>query len=261
MLFNSITHLQKSDTGRNLASRELYMAESLSVLLMSTVAIGFLHVIIGPDHYLPFILLGKSNQWSMKKTIGITLACGIGHVLSSVLIGLAGIVVGVAVANLQGVETIRGEIASWSLIAFGIVYAIWGLFHARKHPHHAHAHPHLNGSTHEHDHAHEDGHHHLHIDEKKKRTTFWALFIVFVLGPCEPMIPLVMYPAVYYDWWGILLVTLIFSTITIGTMLVFVAVGTVGTKMDFGQKIEKYTHFLAGTIIAASGLLIIFLGV
>ena len=26
-------------------------------------------------------------------------------------------------------------------------------------------------------------------------TTFWALFIVFVLGPCEPLIPLFMVPA------------------------------------------------------------------
>ncbi len=239
------------------------MAEDLSILLLSTVAIGFLHVIIGPDHYLPFILLGKSNQWSMKKTVGITFICGVGHVLSSVVIGLIGILVGVAVGNLEGVEGIRGEIASWSLIAFGIVYATWGLYHARKHPHHTNGHAHLNGSAHEHDHAHEDGHHHLHIDEKKKRTIFWSIFIVFVLGPCEPMIPLVMYPAVYYDWWGILLVTLIFSSITIGSMLLFVCLGVYGMmKVDFHQKIlERYTHFLAGTIIAASGLLIILLGV
>ncbi len=237
------------------------MAESLSVLLISTVAIGFLHVIIGPDHYLPFILLGKSNQWSIKKTVGITLICGVGHVMSSVVIGLIGIFVGAAVANLQGVETIRGEIASWSLIVFGIVYAIWGLYHAHKHPHHTHTHAHLNGSAHEHDHDHENGHHHLHIDGKKKRTTFWALFIVFVLGPCEPMIPLVMYPAVYYDWWGIFLVTLIFSCITIGMMLLLVCLGVYGIlKTDF-HRLERYAHFLAGAIIAASGLLIILLGV
>ncbi len=237
------------------------MVDSLPVLLMSTFVIGFLHVIIGPDHYLPFILLGKSNHWSMKKTIGITFVCGLGHVLSSVVIGLIGIVVGVAVANLEGVESIRGEIASWSLIAFGIVYAIWGLYHASKHPHHTHSHHHLDGSEHLHDHAHEEEHQHLHIDEKKKRTTFWTLFIIFVLGPCEPMIPLVMYPAIYYDWWGILLVTLMFSSITIGTMLLIVGLGAYGSmKTDF-PRLERYAHFLAGTIIAASGLLIILLGV
>ncbi len=237
------------------------MAESLSILLVSTVAISFIHVIIGPDHYLPFILLGKSNQWSMKKTIGIAIVCGLGHVLSSVVIGLIGIALGAAVANLEGVESIRGEIASWSLIAFGIVYALWGLYHARKHPHHTHTHAHFNGSAHEHDHTHENGHHHLHIDEKKKQTTFWTIFIIFVLGPCEPMIPLVMYPAIYYDWLGILFVTLIFSSITIGTMLVFVALGVYGfKKLDF-HRLERYAHFLAGTIIAVSGLLIIVLGV
>jgi nickel/cobalt exporter len=237
------------------------MVESLPVLLMSTVAIGFLHVIIGPDHYLPFILLGKSNHWSMKKTVGITFVCGVGHVLSSVVIGLIGIAVGVAVASLQGVESVRGEIASWSLIAFGTVYAIWGLYHAYKHPHHTHSHHHLDGSEHEHNHAHEDGHHHLHIDEKKKRTIFWTIFIVFVLGPCEPMIPLVMYPAIYYDWPGIILVTLIFSSITIGMMLLLVCLGAYGImKLDF-HCLERYAHFLAGAIIAASGLLIILLGV
>ena len=43
------------------------------ILLLSTAAfLGFFHTLLGPDHYLPFIVMGKARQWSMAKTTWIT---------------------------------------------------------------------------------------------------------------------------------------------------------------------------------------------
>ena len=99
---------------------------AFKILLGSAITIGLIHTLIGPDHYLPFIMLAKARGWRLRKTLWVTLWCGIGHVLSSVVIGLIGIAAGIVVGRIEGIEGFRGELASWALIAFGLVYCVWG---------------------------------------------------------------------------------------------------------------------------------------
>ena len=73
------------------------MTHELTLLVIAAASIGFVHTLLGPDHYLPFIVIAKARKWSLAKTLWLTLACGIGHVGSSVLVGVIGIVLGVAV--------------------------------------------------------------------------------------------------------------------------------------------------------------------
>ncbi len=210
---------------------------SLIILIWTAVTIGFIHTVIGPDHYIPFIVIGKARGWSPTKTVLITVACGIGHVLSSVLIGVLGIAAGAALGSLTALEKTRGDIASDLLIAFGLMYGIWGLWRARR----GHGHKHLPGGG--------------HLEEVgAKSATFWALFIIFVLGPCEPLIPLVMFPAVEHNWHGVLMVTLAFGLVTITTMTSVVFLATKGLMALRTNLLEKYIHALAGGIIAVSGI-------
>lgn len=228
------------------------------VLIGSAASIGFVHTVIGPDHYLPFVVLARARQWSMSRTLLVTLGCGIGHVLSSVLIGAIGVVAGIAVGRLEGVEGVRGEVASWLLIGFGLAYAVWGLRRAMLGTPHVHSHVHENGSIHTHPHTHSGSHGHMHED--KGQVTPWVLFIIFVLGPCEPLIPLLMYPAAKHHWGAVLGVTAVFGTVTVLTMLVIVALLARGLFMIRTGGLERYSHALAGGIIALSGLAIKFLG-
>src|SRR3990172_6947200 len=66
------------------------MTQELLLLAGTAAVIGLVHTLLGPDHYLPFIVISKSGQWSLKKTATVTLLCGVGHVLGSVALGLAG---------------------------------------------------------------------------------------------------------------------------------------------------------------------------
>lgn len=70
------------------------MAVDMTAMILSAIAISFLHTASGPDHYLPFIVLSRSRKWSLYRTIGLTIACGLGHILSSVIIGMIGIALG-----------------------------------------------------------------------------------------------------------------------------------------------------------------------
>ena len=92
------------------------MSNETAILIGTAASIGFTHTILGPDHYLPFIVLAKARQWTSIKTAIITLLCGIGHILSSIALGFIGIAIGTAVFRLESIESFRGEVAAWLLL-------------------------------------------------------------------------------------------------------------------------------------------------
>jgi len=235
------------------------VSAEIQLLAITAASIGFFHTLFGPDHYLPFIVMAKARKWSMVKTTWVTIACGVGHVGSSVLLGLIGIAFGIGINRLTGIESVRGTIAGWLFIAFGLVYFIWGIRKAYRNRPHKHIHVHDDGSYHSHQHVHQNRHVHVH-EEKKKQLTPWVLFIIFILGPCEPLIPLLMYPAARNSTSGLILITLIFGLVTLVTMLSVVLVSTFGINFLPLGKLERYTHAIAGAIILLSGIGIQFLG-
>ena len=200
------------------------MNQEVSFLLATAALIGFSHTILGPDHYIPFIAMSKAGKWTKTKTFWITLVCGIGHVLSSVILGALGIALGVALQNLEYIESVRGDIAGWLLIAFGLGYFSWGIKKALRGKPHSHIHLHEDGEIHSHKHGHTNSHMHIHISEKKSNITPWILFTIFIFGPCEVLIPILMYPAAKVNLLGLILVTSVFALATISTMLVIVFV-------------------------------------
>ena len=144
--------------------------EGSTLLLAGTaVTIGFIHTIVGPDHYIPFIVMGEARRWTIRRTMIITFLCGLGHVLSSVIVGFIGIGAGISLSKLEFFESFRGNIAAWLLIAFGLVYMLISLRSLYRKKKHVHAHHHTDGTDHEHEHGHFSGHSHIHLEDKKKR--------------------------------------------------------------------------------------------
>ncbi len=230
------------------------------VLAAAAVGIGAFHTLIGPDHYLPFIVMSKARGWSLRKTSVVTALCGVGHVLSSIVLGFVGIAAGVALEKLEWIEGFRGSVAAWLMIGFGIVYAVWGLRRAMAGKTHTHSHLHDAGDLHVHEHSHADGHTHVHDQPGRKPITPWVLFVIFVFGPCEILIPMLMYPAAQHNYGAVALIATLFGLATIATMLTLVTLATLGIRRIRLGFAERYAHVLAGVMIAASGLAIQFLG-
>ena len=203
--------------------------------------------------------MGKARRWSMLRTSVVTLIAGTGHVLGSVVLGMIGVAAGLGIQKVSQVETVRGDLAGWLFMAFGLVYMVWGLRRAWLNKPHSHPHFHLDGTSHDHVHIHKGEHLHLHEGEKKNITP-WVLFVIFVLGPCEPLIPIVMYPAARGDWGELLVTVLVFSVVTILTMLALVLGTLFGLNLMPLGKMERYMHALAGGTILFSGASIVFLG-
>lgn len=235
------------------------MDNSIALLSVTAVSLGFIHTLLGPDHYLPFIVLSEAKKWTTKKTMFITFLCGLGHVLSSVILGLIGIAVGISVNKLVSVESFRGNIAAWLFIAFGLVYMIISIRSLYKKKKHAHSHYHPGGNKHVHEHNHFEEHSHVHEADLVK-TTPWILFLIFIFGPCEPLIPIIMYPAAENNIPGAVMVSLLFSVVTISTMMGIVLAFKLGLSKINLKPVEKYSNLIAGAMIFFSGIAIQFLG-
>ncbi|MFC2098849.1 sulfite exporter TauE/SafE family protein [Bacteroidota bacterium] len=240
------------------------MTTNLTVLTWTAASIAFIHTIIGPDHYLPFIVMARARQWSIIKTSWVTILSGFGHVISSILLGAVGIGVGVGLNKLEFLESVRGDLAAWLFVLFGLGYMMWGIWRITGNRLHKHHHRHMNGTEHIHEHAHqhENGHGHEggHDHKHKNNITPWILFTIFFLGPCEPLIPILMYPAAQASTWGIVQVSLVFGIVTILTMLTLVLLASFGLNFINLGRLEKYTHIIAGATIMLSGIGILFLG-
>ncbi|MDD4938994.1 MAG: hypothetical protein PHE18_04995 [Candidatus Omnitrophica bacterium] len=211
------------------------MQNTLWLLLASTASVAFFHA-LAPDHWMPFAAMAKAQNWPRSKLFWITLISGIGHVGISIIFGIIGILLGFSLSRLKALEGHRGEVALWLLIGFGIAYMLWGIKKARQ----------KNQKS---------------MDESKTKTmALWMLFAVIILGPCEPLIPLV-FLGYNYGYTGIAAVSAVFSVITIAMMLSqsFLAFkGVQLIKYDFA---EKYSHALAGLVIALTGVSVMILGI
>jgi len=243
------------------------MAEPLTVLMLTALSLGLVHTLLGPDHYLPFIVLGRAEGWNLRRTMLLTAVCGVAHVASSIVVGGLGIALGWSLGGLEWFEGIRGEAAGWALLVFGGAYLTWGLYRARKG--HSHVHAHADGTVHKHGHdhghiadasAHADEPHEEAAHVKSHRRTAWALFLVFVLGPCEPLIPLLLFPAAEHSAAGIAAVSAAFLVATVVTMLAVVAAGWFGLRLFKLGWLERYVHAFSGAAVLASGVLITFVG-
>jgi hypothetical protein len=226
-------------------------------LILAAAGIALTHAALGPDHYLPFIMLGRVRRWSVARATAVTAACGVAHLLASLMLAAGGLVLGVAAGRLEAVESARGNLAAWAVVAFGLAYAVWGGRKALRkvrglepHQHAGLVHVHERGDR-PHAHAHPDG---------GSRITFWTLFGIFVLGPCEPLIPLFMLPASRGRWGLAAWTAFVFGLVTVLTMVGLTLFGLRGLSRFRWQPLETWGHTLAGGIIAASGLLVLFLG-
>ena len=167
-----------------------------------------------------------------------------GHIGSALLIALGFVYLSHWLTDTQfaWLEDNRSNLAAYALIGLGGAYLLWALRHRWLHKHYqAHHHGHLE---------------HGGAEMQDKNITVWVLFIIFVLGPCEALLPILTASSVL----GIAAVissTAIFSIATIATMMLAVACGYLGLEALRFKRLEAYAHELAGATIMTCGAAIL----
>ena len=106
-------------------------------VLFGSIALSIVHATI-PNHWLPLIVIGKTERWTHKETLTVTAITGIAHTLSTIIVG---IIVGVLGYTLSSsYQTITTVVAPAILILLGFVYLVLDWKENRVHEHHHHHH-------------------------------------------------------------------------------------------------------------------------
>ncbi len=240
------------------------MQENLEALALTAAALGVIHTAMGPDHYIPFIALSKDGNWPLRRTLLVTFGCGVAHVSSSVLLGLLGVMVGSTLQSLTHIERLRGDAAGWLLLGLGLAYTAWGLRLALRREEHSHWHAHGDGTFHSHNLPEQPRHGHPDPAGGNPRSAprnaywTWVIFLIFAFGPCEPLIPLLIYPAATLSYQTAFLVSCVFGAATLATMMTIVVAGYYGLAHISSNIWHRYSHAFCGLAIAACGGLVCF---
>lgn len=261
------------------ASEELWMLMSLAI----TAAI--LHS-LSPDHWLPFVMLGRSRNWAFKRTLGFAGLAGTAHVGTSIIIGLIGVALGAVLAERFAaiIESITG--ALFILFGSSLAYLSW---RSRGHHHHGipfvarlfgksvdeaekwmHAHRTENGHVFQHsheyereaEHTHEYSHNHEHnqFNGKINNTRVgYGLVAIIGLTPCVALLPIV-FAATASGASSVVAIMAIFLAATVATIMLVTTLALKGLQLVRLEFFEKYGEVITGLVIALMGILVVSLG-
>ena len=226
-------------------------------MLVTAVATAAFHTLI-PDHWMPFVLVGRARGWSAGTTATVSGLSALVHTLLSAALGLAALGVGEAAAGAIGHHLERGS--GVLLVVFGTAYAVWAW---RKgghfHPGGALLHTPEEG-------AHCDGHEgsmsveHLHYHEddawigKEAGKGAVALALIVGLNPCVLVLP-IMVATAEQGAAALTLVTAAYSVTTVALMVGLSVAGVVGARRLKVPAIAKHMETASGVLIAAVGVL------
>ncbi len=203
-------------------------------IFIGSIVLSIIHALI-PNHWLPLIAIGKTEQWSERETLSATLITALAHIASTIIIG---IVVGFIGYKLSGAfELVSSIIAPLVLVLLGLIYIITDLRRA-----HHHEHAHLSVSK----------------NAKSRFAILASLSLAMFLSPCIEL-EAYYFQAGTLGWIGILVVSVVYALVTPSLMLMLVYVGTKGLNKFNWHFLEHHMRKITGITLIVLGLLAYFM--
>jgi hypothetical protein len=200
-------------------------------LLGTTVATAAVHSLI-PDHWLPLVLLARSQRWSLRNALAVAVFSGGLHSVVSVSLGALALWIGRETAHDLG-EMLQ-KISSALLVLFGLVYAGWAL---HRGGHSLHMHPRL-----------EDPH-----AEPDPGLSGMGLGFVVGFNPCVLIIPILFATSSWRAAWQLAVA----GAFTVTTVLTTAAMAWIGVRsagrLEFAF-LDRFGEVLSGALITLTGI-------
>jgi len=202
-------------------------------LLVGTGVVSLIHGLL-PNHWLPFVLIGRSQGWTMSRTLKILSAAGVAHIAVSAGIALLALTIGMVMAPLM--ESIGHILPGAILLFVGMFYVVLDLTH-HGHDHHRH--------------------HEIHEAASQglsERTATITLVLSLALSPCEAMVPIFVSAAPIGS--APLLLGLVVTS-GIASLLVMLVLSSLAwrglTQLNFGR-FAHHERFIMGGTLTVLGL-------
>jgi putative Mn2+ efflux pump MntP len=201
----------------------------LPLLVLTAGAVGVLHTIV-PDHWAPIAIIARNRRWSQGQTARAAAIAGLGHTVSTLLIGAVAWAAGALAAQRFGrAVDIAAGIA---LVVFGLWTTIAGVRELRE--------P-LPQDVDEAERALKRGH---------SRT---ALLLIVGSSPSVEVLP-AFFAASPLGVGALLIMAIVFAVTTIGTYVVTCVVSAAGLSRLGYPAIERYGEVISGVFVTAIGL-------
>jgi hypothetical protein len=231
------------------------VSEQNTTLIATALLTSVVHTLI-PDHWLPFVLIGRARHWSLATVAGVSGVAATLHTLLSVGIGLGALWIGTTTAEMIGESLERA--VPLLLIAFGLVYAGWAW---RKgghfHPGGALFHRHESDATCDGSEGPEHPEHlHYHADDKlirdQGRLGALALALIVGLNPCVLLLPILLATAPFGAG-SVTVVALAYAVPTVALMVGLSVAGVAGARKIRLPAAARHMESLSGLLIAIAG--------
>jgi nickel/cobalt transporter (NicO) family protein len=249
---------------------------TLPVIVLAAAGVGFGHAVM-PDHWLPLAILSRTRRYRTGTVVRLSMAAAVAHVVVSLLLGAAVILVG-----LQFRATVAGHtdlVVGSILLATGAAFLILEL-RGRGHRH-GHGHDHGTHSHHAHDDAHAPGgdHHHDHgghgghdggtavLDRRATQTRsqargargLAALLVPFGAAASPDLTILPVFLAASALGAGAAIGSLaVFTIVTVVTIVGLTIATALGARLLTAPWIDRSANLLTAGILLLIGALVVF---
>jgi hypothetical protein len=202
-------------------------------LLGGGFAAAFLHAAL-PTHWLPFVLVGQAQRWSLTRSLLAVTAAGLAHIATTVVVGSLIVAAGLALEAL--VAGFLPWLSAILLFGFGTFYLIRTV--VRR--------PAMAGGP------------ALDLAEPtvSHSAAFWGLVAVMALSPGEVLLPIYMSSA-QQGAGALALLALMFAVGTILGMATFTTLARAGASILRLERWARYEGAILGLALIAIGLLIV----
>jgi len=195
-------------------------------------ATAFLHAAL-PTHWLPFVLVGRAQRWSLARVLGAVAAAGLAHIVTTAVVG--GLIVVAGLALEQWISGLLPHLAAVLLFLFGAFYLARAAL-LRVQP--------AGGPA-------------LETPEPRvsDAAAFWGLVAMLAVSPGEVLLPLYLSQATE----GLLVLAVMTAAFLLGTILgmtVFTVLASLGYSALRLERWARYESMVLGVALIVVGLLV-----
>ena len=193
---------------------------------------AFLHAAL-PTHWLPFVLVGRAQRWSLMQTLGATATAGLAHIVTTVVVG--SLIVAAGLALDQWVAGLLPHLSAALLLIFGAFYLARAMLRR----------PVVAGGP------------ELEIAEPAVSTAaaFWGLVVVMAIQPGEVLLPIYM-SAAAEGAGALIALGLAFAAGTVLGMTLLVTLARAGASILRLERWARYEGAVLGLALIGLGLLV-----
>jgi nickel/cobalt transporter (NicO) family protein len=235
------------------------MSSATPALLAAAAGVGLGHAIL-PDHWVPLAVVGRTQRYPLVRVARLSLLAGVAHVLVSLLLGAVIVVVGLQLRST--IQSAQNTIIGVVLILTGVGFAALELS-GRGHDH-RHAHGHSHSSENEHSRA--QGHAHLHspaesdviVTTRESRVRGLAAMMVPFGAAASPDLTIlpVFLAATAAGVFAAVGSLIVFSVVTIGTIVALTLLACFGGYQVKGQWLERWGNIFTAGVLTTIGVLV-----